>query len=55
VPVPETTKLHHAEEHLGAAEVGGTRDDLREIDAAALRMPVLGHRYSDSSQRMVGP
>ncbi len=28
-------------------------DDLREIDAAASRIPVRGDRYSEDSQRMM--
>ena len=53
VPIPGTTKLHRLEENLGAADVELTPDDLREIDAAASRIPVQGHRYSEGSQRMI--
>jgi aryl-alcohol dehydrogenase-like predicted oxidoreductase len=53
VPIPGTTKLHRLEENLGAVNVELTRDDLREIDAAASRIVVHGHRYSESSQSMI--
>ena len=53
VPIPGTTKLHRLEENLGAANVDLTPDDLCEIDAAASRMTVHGHRYSAGSQKMI--
>ena len=53
VPIPGTTKRHRLEENLGAADVELTPDDLREIDAAASRIPVQGQRYPDASQRMI--
>jgi aryl-alcohol dehydrogenase-like predicted oxidoreductase len=53
VPIPGTTKLHRLEENLGAANVELTPDDLREIDAAASRITVQGHRYSEGSQKMI--
>jgi aryl-alcohol dehydrogenase-like predicted oxidoreductase len=53
VPIPGTTKLYRLEENLGAANVELTPDDLREIDAAASRITVHGHRYSEGSQKMI--
>ena len=53
VPIPGTTKLHRLEENLGAVNVELTPDDLREIDDAAARITVHGHRYSEGSQRMI--
>jgi aryl-alcohol dehydrogenase-like predicted oxidoreductase len=53
VPIPGTTKLHRLEENLGAVNVELTPDDLREIDAAASRITVHGHRYSAGSQKMI--
>src|ERR1700716_2225896 len=35
VPIPGTTKLHRLDENIGAAAVGLSSDDLREIDNAA--------------------
>jgi aryl-alcohol dehydrogenase-like predicted oxidoreductase len=51
VPIPGTTKLHRLEENLGAVNVELTPEDLREIDAAAARITVHGHRYSEGSQK----
>jgi aryl-alcohol dehydrogenase-like predicted oxidoreductase len=53
VPIPGTTKLHRLEENLGAVDVELTSAELREIDAAVSSTPVHGHRYSESSQRMI--
>jgi len=53
VPIPGTTKLHRLEENLGAANVELTPGDLREIDTAASRITVHGHRYSEGAQKMI--
>ena len=53
VPIPGTTKLHRLEENLGAVNVELTPGELHEIDTAVSRIPVHGHRYSESSQRMI--
>jgi aryl-alcohol dehydrogenase-like predicted oxidoreductase len=54
VPIPGTTKLHRLEENIGAAAVELTADDLREIDAAAKKIPVQGERYPEAMQRLTG-
>ena len=54
VPIPGTTKLHRLEENNGAAAVALTRDDLREIDSAASKIPVQGARYPEELQKLVG-
>jgi aryl-alcohol dehydrogenase-like predicted oxidoreductase len=53
VPIPGTTKIHRLEENLGAANVELTPDDLRQIDAAASKVPVTGERYPEAMQRMI--
>jgi aryl-alcohol dehydrogenase-like predicted oxidoreductase len=53
VPIPGTTKLHRLDENLGAAGVGLTPDELRDIDSAVSKVPVLGHRYSEQLERMI--
>jgi aryl-alcohol dehydrogenase-like predicted oxidoreductase len=53
VPIPGTTKLHRLEENLGAADVELTPEDLQEIEHAASRITVQGHRYAENSQRMI--
>ncbi|HKD84380.1 MAG TPA: aldo/keto reductase [Terriglobales bacterium] len=54
VPIPGTTKLHRLEENIGAASIELTGEDLREIDHAAMKIPVQGERYPEELQRMTG-
>jgi aryl-alcohol dehydrogenase-like predicted oxidoreductase len=51
-PIPGTTKLHRLEENIAAAAVELTRDDLREIETAASRIPVHGARYPEHLEQM---
>ncbi|HUP53155.1 MAG TPA: aldo/keto reductase [Longimicrobiales bacterium] len=53
VPIPGTTKPHRLEENLGAADVELMEGDLAEIDRALERISVQGHRYSETSERMI--
>lgn len=53
VPIPGTTKLHRLEENLGAATLELSPEDIAEINAAAARIPVEGHRYSEAAQRWI--
>src|SRR5438046_149089 len=54
VPIPGTTKLHRLEENLGAVNVQLSSDDLRQLEAAALKIPVQGARYPEELQTLVG-
>jgi aryl-alcohol dehydrogenase-like predicted oxidoreductase len=54
VPIPGTTKLHRLEENIGAAAVGLTTDDLREIESAASKITVQGARYPEHIEQMTG-
>ena len=54
VPIPGTTKLHRFEENIGAVKVKLSPEDLRELDAAASRIPVQGARYPEELQKLVG-
>jgi aryl-alcohol dehydrogenase-like predicted oxidoreductase len=54
VPIPGTTKLHRLEENIGAVNVKLSPDDLRELDAAASKIPVQGARYPEELQKLVG-
>jgi len=54
VPIPGTTKLLRLEEHLGAVNVELSSDDLRELEAAASKIPVQGARYPEELQKLVG-
>jgi aryl-alcohol dehydrogenase-like predicted oxidoreductase len=53
VPIPGTTKIHRLEENLGAANIELTPEDLRELNAAASKIPVKGERYPEAMQRMI--
>ncbi len=54
VPIPGTTKLARLDENLGALSVELTPDDLRDIDAAASKIPVQGNRYPERLEQMTG-
>jgi aryl-alcohol dehydrogenase-like predicted oxidoreductase len=54
VPIPGTTKLHRLGENLGAVNVRLSADDLRELEAAAAKIPVQGARYPEELQKLVG-
>ena len=54
VPIPGTTKLHRLEENLGAVSVELSDDDLRQLEAAAAKVPVQGARYPEQLQKLVG-
>lgn len=53
VPIPGTTKLAHLEENLRAAEMQLSADDVRELEAAVDKFPVVGDRYPAEQQRQV--
>ncbi len=54
VPIPGTTKLHRLEENIGAANVELSPDDLGELEKAASEIAVVGARYPEELQKMVG-
>ena len=54
VPIPGTTKLQRLEENLGAACVELSSDDIRQLDAAAAKIPLQGARYPEELQKLVG-
>ena len=51
VPIPGTRKLERLDENLGAVEIELTADDLRDINAAASKIPIQGARYSEENER----
>jgi aryl-alcohol dehydrogenase-like predicted oxidoreductase len=53
VPIPGTTKLERLEENIASASIELTRDDLRQIDDVASKIPVQGERYPESFQKLV--
>jgi aryl-alcohol dehydrogenase-like predicted oxidoreductase len=54
VPIPGTTKLNRLEENMGAANVELTKEDLRDIDAAASNIAIEGARYPERLEKMTG-
>jgi aryl-alcohol dehydrogenase-like predicted oxidoreductase len=52
VPIPGTTKLARVEENIGAAAIGLTPDDLREIDGVASKISIQGARYPEELERL---
>ena len=53
-PIPGTTKLNRLEENIGAASIGLTPDDLKEIEIAASKITIEGARYPEHLERMTG-
>ncbi len=54
VPIPGTTKLHRLEENLGAVNVELSPEDLSELGDAAAKIAVVGARYPEELQKLVG-
>ncbi|MFN8110130.1 MAG: aldo/keto reductase [Thermoleophilia bacterium] len=54
VPIPGTTKLHRLEENLAAADLTLGAADLARIETALADLTVLGARYPEELQRLVG-
>ena len=54
VPIPGTTKLPRLEENIGAVSVELSPGDVRELAAAASKIPVQGARYPEELQKLVG-
>jgi aryl-alcohol dehydrogenase-like predicted oxidoreductase len=53
VPIPGTTNVHRLRENLGAATLELTDEDLRDINAAASQIQVLGDRYPEQMLRQI--
>jgi len=54
VPIPGTTKLHRLHENLGAVSLQLTPEDLCELGSAAAKVQVVGARYPEHLQKLVG-
>jgi aryl-alcohol dehydrogenase-like predicted oxidoreductase len=54
VPIPGTTKLHRLEENIGAVDVQLTEEDLEAIETASSQIELVGARYPDFHQKLVG-
>ncbi|MBS1545221.1 MAG: aldo/keto reductase [Bacteroidetes bacterium] len=54
VPIPGTTKLSRLHENNGAASLNLSEADLRDIEAAASKINVVGARYPEHIEKMTG-
>jgi aryl-alcohol dehydrogenase-like predicted oxidoreductase len=54
VPLFGTRSLERLDENLGALPVTLTADDLRELDASKVTLPLQGARYPHDMMRRVG-
>jgi len=54
VPIPGTTKLNRLEENIGAVSIQLMREDLRDINSAALNIKVEAARYPERLEKMTG-
>jgi aryl-alcohol dehydrogenase-like predicted oxidoreductase len=54
VPIPGTTKGQRLEENVGAAGVGLTLEDLRQLETASSDIKVEGARYPEFHERLTG-
>lgn len=52
-PIFGTTKPKRLAENLAAADVALTAADLAELDKALAEIEIVGHRYTEASQKMV--
>ncbi|MFL5810981.1 MAG: aldo/keto reductase [Flavisolibacter sp.] len=54
VPIPGTTRLNRLEENLAAVNIELTSDDLKQINDAASKMQIEGHRYPEALDKLTG-
>jgi aryl-alcohol dehydrogenase-like predicted oxidoreductase len=54
VPIPGTTKLHRLEENIGAVNIQLTTEDLNEIENASDHIELVGARYPEFHEKLVG-
>ncbi|MFV0555066.1 MAG: aldo/keto reductase [Mangrovibacterium sp.] len=53
VPIPGTTKIHRLEENVAADKLRLNAEDLTRIQETLTRIEIIGHRYPESSEKMV--
>jgi aryl-alcohol dehydrogenase-like predicted oxidoreductase len=54
VPIPGTTNLHRLEENIGAVDVELTSEDLAAIENASAHIKLVGARYPEFHEKLVG-
>jgi aryl-alcohol dehydrogenase-like predicted oxidoreductase len=53
-PIPGTTKLDRLDENIGAADIELTLEDLNAIESASAHIKLVGARYPEFHQKLVG-
>lgn len=53
-PIPGTTKVHRLQENTGATNIRLNETELKNIETALKDIQIVGARYSEQSQKMVG-
>jgi aryl-alcohol dehydrogenase-like predicted oxidoreductase len=53
VPIPGTTKVHRLEENLAAVDVSLSAAEVKDIDAAASEIKLVGDRYAEANARLI--
>lgn len=53
-PIPGTTKIHRLEENLGAVQVELSAEDLQKIGETSANIEIVGGRYPEHLQKLVG-
>lgn len=54
VPIPGTTKLERLKENAASTKVKLTFNEIQELESAASKIEVLGARYPENLQKLVG-
>jgi aryl-alcohol dehydrogenase-like predicted oxidoreductase len=54
VPIPGTTRLQRLVENTGAVDVELTPEDLRAIESASVQIKLVGARYPEFHEKLVG-
>lgn len=54
VPIPGTTKLHRLQENIGAVNVELSETDLQNIEEVTSQLHIVGARYPEQLQKIVG-
>ncbi|WP_300703210.1 hypothetical protein [uncultured Campylobacter sp.] len=51
MPIPETTKITHLKQNLGALKISFSKEELQEIDKKIRTIKILGERYPVGSDQ----
>lgn len=54
VPIPGTTRLPRLEENIGAVDLELTSEDVQAIETASAHIELVGARYPEFHEKLVG-